>query len=170
MFNKTAITENVNYFLRPGYIYLPAQPTVISTVLGSDVAVCIYDRKHKSGGMSRFQYPTPDKDQPPTTRFGDVATLKLIRMIMTEDTAKKHLEIQIFGGAHNPEHSPRNIGRENILVARRVLNKNGFYIVSEDVGGQKGRKVIFDTNMNEIAVLKVEKIRRQDWYPYEDNR
>lgn len=54
----------VNYFLEPGYVYLASQPTVISGVLGSCVAVCLYDRKRRVGGMNHFRFPfTRDKRQ-----------------------------------------------------------------------------------------------------------
>jgi chemotaxis protein CheD len=35
------------------------------------------------------------------------------------------------------------------------------------VGGEKGRKIIFNTTTNEIAVVKVDKVREEDGYPYE---
>ena len=50
------------------------------------------------------------------------------------------------------------------------MNHKKIAIVSEDVGGRKGRKVVFNTNTNEIGVLKVEKLRVMDWYPYENTR
>jgi chemotaxis protein CheD len=45
-----------DYFLRSGYIYFPAKPTTISTVLGSSV-VTLYDKSKKIGGMNHFLYP-----------------------------------------------------------------------------------------------------------------
>jgi chemotaxis protein CheD len=56
------------------------------------------------------------------------------------------------------------------MVARRVLTRNGIRVVSEDVRGAKGRKIVFHSNINEIAILKVDRIRRSDWYPYEGHR
>jgi chemotaxis protein CheD len=80
------------------------------------------------------------------------------------------MEAQIIGGAHNPALSPKNIGRENILMARKILIRHRISLASEDVGGEKGRKVVFNTRQNEIAVMKVENLRAGDWYPYDDNR
>ena len=73
---------------------------------------------------------------------------------------------RLFGGAFNPEVSPEDIGRENIRIARRMLDRKQVQVVSEDVGGRRGRKIIFNTATNEIGVLKVEQLRRVDWYPY----
>ncbi|MFW5811032.1 MAG: chemotaxis protein CheD, partial [Thermodesulfobacteriota bacterium] len=82
----------------------------------------------------------------------------------------RNLEAQIIGGAYNPGISGKNIGRENIQVARKLLARKRIRIVSEDVGGEKGRKVVFNTHTNEVAVIKVEKLRTADWFPYEGER
>jgi chemotaxis protein CheD len=159
-----------NYFLEPGYIYIAKKPTIISTVTGSSVVVCIYDRKLKMGGVNHFLYPKAEKKEEATALFGNAATLNLIRMMIDNGSKTKHLEAQIMGGAHNPEISPINMGRRNVMAARRVLLKKGIRIVSEDVEGNKGRKIVFHTNINEIAILKVDRLRKSDWYPYEGHR
>jgi len=56
------------------------------------------------------------------------------------------------------------------MTARKILIREMISIASEDVGGEKGRKIVFNTDMSEIAVIKVEKLRNKDWYPYEDHR
>ena len=43
-----------NYFLKPGFIYVATKPTMISTVVGSCIAVCVFDRKQKIGGHESF--------------------------------------------------------------------------------------------------------------------
>jgi chemotaxis protein CheD len=160
----------INYFLEPGYIFLATRPTVISGVLGSCVAVCIYDRKRRIGGMNHFQLPFTKEKHLATARYGNVATITLVRMMTENGSKHSHLEAQIIGGAHDPEMSGKNIGRENIQVARKLLTRKRIRIVSEDVGGEKGRKVVFNTHTNEVAVIKVEKLRTADWFPYEGGR
>ena len=160
----------INYYLQPGYIYMAVQPSVISTVLGSSVSVCLFDRKRRLGAMNHFLYPSSQDTKTSTSVYGNVATLTLIRMMVKEGASPGHLEAQILGGAFNPDISPRDIGRENIMVARRILRRQRIPIVSEDSGGNRGRKVIFTTHQNEIAVLKVERLRASDWYPYENRR
>jgi chemotaxis protein CheD len=159
-----------NYFLKPGYILVPHTPTVISTVLGSCVAVCLYDRKRKTGGMNHFQLPSISRLEEATARYGNVSTLALIGMMLEDGSKIKHLEAQLFGGAGNPGAATKNIGMENIRVARLILTRKHIPIVSEDVGGEKGRKVVYNTATSEVAVMKVGKIRQGDWYPYVDNR
>jgi chemotaxis protein CheD len=51
-------------------------------------------------------------------------------------------------------------------MAKRILERQGISVTSEDVGGTKGRKLIYNTETNEAVVLKVERLREEDWYPY----
>ena len=159
-----------NYFLKPGYIFLSANPVVISTVLGSSVSVCLYDRKRKVGGMNHFKLPTIADPKKATAEYGNVATLTLVRMMLHDGSKRKNIEAQIFGGAFQVGISDIDVGHDNVKIARRILAKERLQIVSEDVGGQKGRKIVFDTTKNEIAIIKVEKIRESDWYPYDSDR
>ncbi len=170
MFEKSGLPVSENYFLKPGYILVPEVPTIISTVLGSCVAVCIFDRARKTGGMNHFQLPSTNKPEEATARYGNVATLTLIGMMLEEGSKPKDLEAQIFGGAFQQATCPKNIGLENIRTARAVLARKRVPIVSEDVGGEKGRKVVYNTGSNEVAVIKVDKIRDGDWFPYLDHR
>lgn len=159
-----------DYFLEPGAIYLATQPACISTVVGSSVTVCIYDRKRKIGSMNHFSYPRTTDPKESTARYGNVATLAMIRMLVAEGSKPKHMEAQIIGGAHNREISSHNIGMENVRVARRILSHQKIRVLSEDVGGEKGRKVVFSTHTNEVVIFKVDRLRRSDWYPYESDR
>ena len=160
----------INYLLEPGYIYLATKPAIISGVLGSCVSVCIYDRKRKIGGMNHFQLPFVREKHMATAIYGNAATVMLVRMMLSEGSKIRHLEAQILGGAHHPEICPKNIGRENIMVARRVLARKRISVISEDVDGERGRKIVFNSENNEVAVIKVERLRKGDWYPYESER
>ena len=159
-----------NYFLKPGFIYVSAKPAMISTVVGSCIAVCVFDHKQKIGGMNHFQFPIIRSSKQATARYGNVAVSTLIDLMINAGSKSEHIEAQILGGAYHPEIVDKNIGRENVEVAKKMLTKKRIRIVSEDVGGEKGRKIIFNTNTNEIAVVKVDKVRQEDWYPYEINR
>jgi chemotaxis protein CheD len=170
VFDNSKAPVLVDYFLDPGYIYVTLRPAQISAVLGSCVAVCIHDRKRNISGMNHFQYPQVTDPSEATARYGNVATLALIRMMAKEGSKLKHMEAQIFGGANNAKMCPKNIGRENVMAARKVLARERVALVSEDVGGEKGRKIVFDTFRNQVAVVRVDNIRKGDWYPYQSDR
>ena len=160
------------YLLTSGYIYVPLAPTLISTVLGSCVAVTLWDRKRQYCGMNHFLYPSAEDPRQATARFGNAATAALIRMFMEEGSRKEDIEAQIFGGACAPDcvASSRKVSQQNIAVARSVLRKSRILIVSEDVGGQRGRKLVFNSLTGEVVIIRVERIRESDWHPYEGRR
>ncbi len=168
--NQDSNIAPADYFIEPGYILVAAQPAVISGVLGSSVSVCLFDRRRKVGGMNQFQYPFIGDKLRATAIYGNVSTLALIRMMIADGSKTKHLEAQIIGGGHNPALSSQNIGRENVRMARKILIRHRIRVASEDVGGEKGRKVVFNTHKNEVAVMKVASLRSGDWYPYQENR
>jgi len=159
-----------DYFLKPGFIYLPERPTTISTVLGSSVAVSLYDRSLKTGGMNHFLFPYVGGQDKTTSMYGNIAVLTLIRMMTGNGSKISNLEAQIFGGAFNTEYSKRDIGKDNFKSARYILSDKNIKIVSEDVGGELGRKIVFNTSSYEIGILKVGRLRESDWYPYSNDR
>ncbi len=159
-----------DYFLKPGFIYLPAKPTTISTVLGSSVAVRLYDRSLKLGGISHFRFPYIESRQKTTALYGNIAVLTLIRMITANGSRISNLEAQIFGGALNSKYSRRDIGRDNLKIAKQILITKKIKIRSEDIGGEVGRKIVFNTATCEIVILKVDRLRESDWYPYSGGR
>ena len=117
--------------------------------------------------MNHFQLPYMAAKGKTTACYGNIATIALIKMMLSHDCRKENLEAQIFGGADDPKKNNRDIGRKNIDMARQILSKGNIFITSEDVGGEKGRKVVFNISTNEVAVLKVDRLRDMDWYPYQ---
>lgn len=157
----------MEYFLKPGYIIVYQIPAVVYIVLGSCVAVSLWDKELKIGGLCHYQFPTPPKKTDPTARFGSVAIPKLYRMLLEEGARAEYIEAQIFGGADQPGS---DMGNQNVEKAREVLDRMDLRVVSMDVGGEKGRKVVYHVHTNQALILKANRIRSSDWYPYRDER
>lgn len=152
-----------SYILDKGYIYLSKTPATVHSVLGSAVSVCLWDRQKKIGAMNHFVQPVAEKAGLATAKFGNAAMLAMYKMMIDCGCRASDMVAQVFGGAF-PEHDPNhNIGSKNVEVARNFLKKKRIKVVSEDVGGNLGRKIIFDTTTGRVAVLKVEQIRSSDW-------
>jgi len=151
------------YFLEPGYIILPAEPIIIYMVLGSAVSVVLYDRETGRSGLCHFGIPRRRDNSPSQPKYGTVAVPGLIMMLEDSGCYIHDIEAQIVGGSDQPGHT---LGDENAKVAIGILRKKGVQITSSDVGGNKGRKVIYNPETNHLAVVKVEKIRSDDWYPF----
>lgn len=155
------------HYLRPGYIFLSRESSVISTVLGSCVAVSLWNSKKKYGGMAHYLYPFASSAKEATAQYGNAAISYFVRMFLEDGSDRRNIEAQIFGGA-TLQRSPmcERIARENIKIARNVLKRLKIRVVSEDVGGALGRKILYNTFSNETVVYKTKRIRRGDWYPY----
>jgi chemotaxis protein CheD len=158
--------EVFRYHLQPGYIFSSLEPALISTVVGSCVAVCLFDRRLQFGGMNHFLYSKVPWRGKTTAQYGDVALPALIRIMTHQGSRVQDLEAQLFGGAARSLDDHWDMGLKNVKVARKILKKNGIPIVSEDVGGVKGRRLIYHTRTNETVVMKTHRLRRGDYYPY----
>ncbi|MCL2029410.1 MAG: chemotaxis protein CheD [Deltaproteobacteria bacterium] len=157
--------EVFRYHLEPGDLFSCREPAMVSAVLGSCVAVCLHDRRLKIGGMNHFLYPKAKLFGPSNSQFATVSIPALINMLRKQGSRVEDLEAHIFGGGETPGTFGK-MGASNIQMARRLLKKNGIRVVSEDVGGLKGRRLIFHTGTNETLVMKTHRIRRGDFYPY----
>ncbi|MFP4547995.1 MAG: chemotaxis protein CheD [Fidelibacterota bacterium] len=151
------------FYLEPGFIYVGSEKSAVKTVLGNCVSVCLWDTKLRFGGMNHFVYPYTKDKHKATARFGNIATKTLIKNMIAVGSVSGDLVAQIVGGASKEDRSRDNLGRENVAVARQVLDRANITIKSEDIGGHLGRKVIFDVQNGQLMVIKVHQIRDTDW-------
>jgi len=150
------------HYLERGCIYVSTGEGVVQTVLGSCVSVCLWDDARKCGGMNHFIHPHTTQRELATPRYGNVATVGLIKLMQEEGCSIETLGAHIIGGGH-PDGAVDSAGSKNVEVARRVLIEKGVRILSEDVGGCVGRKVIFNLVTGDVIVMKVGKVRTEDW-------
>jgi len=161
------IKPSCEYFLMPGYIFLTQEPYLVSTVVGSSVAVVLWDADIKLGGISNFLYPFRESSEEATAVYGNVAIPYMVKMFREAGTKDYNIQSQIFGGAESDLPEAGKIAHENIEIARSVLKKQGIKVISEDVGGRLGRKIVYNTFQNEALIYKVNTLRSSDWYPYD---
>lgn len=158
--------DRTSYYLEPGYIYFSKSAATVRMVMGSCVAVCLWDRRRGCGGVAHFMYPrAPSRDEA-TPRYGNVAAPALVRLMEEGGCRREDLAAQILGGAARECEPAPTVGAANADAAREALERKGVAVISEDVGGTMGRKVLFDTVTGECVVLKVHRLRAADWAPY----
>jgi chemotaxis protein CheD len=156
---KDLATEPVVVHLHAGQIFASPQPCTISTVLGSCVAVCIVDPVRGSGGANHYLLPMHVVGGNASPRFGNVAIEELITKMLLLGSRKYDLHAKVFGGASTLPRAGRpeteSLGWQNVEVARRVLATHGIQIVAEDVGGARGRKLLFRTDEGHAWIRKL---------------
>ena len=144
-------SDRVAVYLQPGQLHVAVQPTTITTILASCVAVCLFDGKHGIGGMNHFLLPNALSDEAAPARFGPSATQLLIDRLLDAGAALRRLQAKVFGGAAvldvlaaNRDRIP--LGQSNVDCALSFLADLRIPVVASDVGGTRGRKVIFRTD------------------------
>ena len=69
---KADSKKEPRHFLYPGQVFVTREPIVISTILGSCAAVCLWDRHKKAGGMNHYLLPDGQADGANRLRYGNV--------------------------------------------------------------------------------------------------
>ena len=145
-----------HFHLHPGEIFVTGQGRNIVTLLGSCVAVCFWDPKNKIAGMNHVVLPKTREGEAPTSRFGNVATFVLLDMMLEEGAKKENLVTRVFGGASRMSkkslHAGFVVGDLNLDITIKVLHKLQLKISHQDVGGELGRRIQFNSRSGEIEV------------------
>jgi chemotaxis protein CheD len=143
------LDTRTSLYLHPGQVFVSASPAEVTTILGSCVAVCVWNPRLRVGGANHYLLPDGADSGPSASRFGRVALRRLIDGLLSLGCQKRHLEAKVFGGACVLEAlrgKERHLGRKNVEIALTVLHQEGIRVVAEDTGGGRGRKVVFHTD------------------------
>jgi chemotaxis protein CheD len=124
-----------------------SSPSVLRTILGSCVGICIYDRIKKIGGMAHVLLPSSQKGQISPEKYADTAIPLLFKELLKEGAKKENMSAKITGGASMFKFGSNialgQIGDRNVEQTKLELQKLGIPIVVEDVGGSLGRVIDF---------------------------
>ena len=115
---------------------------VMSTVLGSCVAVCLFDVRAGVGGMNHFLLAGTGAARGNDLRYGVNAMELLINELLRAGADRYKISAKLFGGARMTEHS-RDIGESNARFASDFLAQEGIPCLSQSLGGDQARRVQF---------------------------
>jgi len=152
------LTERRKVYLLPGRILASHEPCAVTTILGSCVAVCLWDSALRVGGVNHYVLPHRAAPYDSSGRFGNLAVERLIAKTVALGSRVEDLQAKIFGGAQilsDAPPEPGHLGERNIQLARELLQREDIPIVAEDVGGQSGRKLIFHTDDGDVWVRRL---------------
>lgn len=120
----------------------------IATLLGSCVAVCLYDPKLKIGGMNHFLLPsraTGDHADTDVVLAGDFAMEVLVNAMLGKGAQKTRMVAKAFGGGTIVTSIKMPIGARNAEFAKDWLEREGIRLIGSDFGGPWARKVVWAT-------------------------
>ncbi|NPV00725.1 MAG: chemotaxis protein CheD [Brevinematales bacterium] len=140
-------------YLKSGESIISDSDVRVFTILGSCVAIMLYDPKLKLGAMSHAllpdsSYSTTERREQNPMLYVDQGFHKLLDKMLDRGSLKRRLIVKIFGGSGinickdelcvNPR-----VGEKNAQKALEIIEKEGLNLAVNDTGGDTGRKLIF---------------------------
>jgi len=147
--------------LAPGQLYFGTAPGVVHTLLGSCVAITLWHKEKKLGGMCHYLLAQRESYlknlQHPDGYYGTDAVRYFGAEIDRRRLAREDFEVKLFGGgtmfeATQARPNLLNVSNNNVAEGRRLLEEQGFMIKAEDVGGVRYRKIFFDLATGDVWV------------------
>lgn len=139
--------DTASVYLHPAQMHVATAPCAIRTLLGSCVAVCVWDQEVHVGGAVHYLLPRGRHSNGETGRYGTLAIPALIRAVCALGGRAGSLRAKVFGGARVLPglRSPNgtSLGDTNVAVAWQVLATENVPVVGSDVSGEHGRRVLF---------------------------
>lgn len=134
--------------------------TKISTVgLGSCIGTVIYDNIQKISGMSHIMLPIMGDKTDRIGKYADSALPTMINEMVKKGAGRLHLKAKIAGGASlfDFKDDHLKIGERNIEAVEQILTEQKVSIVARDVGGDRGRTIVFLPETSELYIKMVKK-------------
>jgi chemotaxis protein CheD len=166
----------------PGEYYVSKRPEIISTLLGSCVAACLYDPVARIIGMNHFLLVyrtlshTGSLFESDAGRYGLYAMELLINGMLKQGANKLNLKAKVFGGGNvlklrEASRIGQTVGDVNCLFIKEFLQKERIPIISSSLGGNIGRNIHFVGSDFSVYVkpiyhadnLELEQIERRYW-------
>jgi chemotaxis protein CheD len=146
--------------LLPGAFHVATADELISTLLGSCVAACIYDPLRGIGGMNHFLLPGAGRDDAASApasisnRYGVFAMESLVNALLARGASRARMKVKLFGGGRIMTQLS-DVGRRNIEFVRRFVETESLPIAAEDLGGDQPRKILMYPATGRVRVKKL---------------
>jgi chemotaxis receptor (MCP) glutamine deamidase CheD len=151
--------------LHAGAVHASAEPAVIKTLLGSCIAVCLWDPAVRVGGMNHFMLPQGSSNGPldDPARFGVHAMDRLVGEMLKLGASTSRFVVKVFGGASvltmpGTGHIPQS----NVTFVREYLARENMRPTAMSVGGTLPRQIRFFTDTGKVLVRRVVTMRTQE--------
>jgi chemotaxis protein CheD len=133
-------------YVHPGQVAVTGEAGVLTTILGSCVAVCLHDPKLRIGGLNHYLLPNYAGAPEVAARYGPLAITQLVEGMLALGAQTKRMTAQVFGGAAVLAafgNERNHLGMRNAQLAAEMMASYGIPVLTTDVGGNRGRKLTF---------------------------
>lgn len=146
-------------FLKPGEIIVTEEPVLVTTVLGSCIAVTMFSPSRKAAAICHAMLPW-SRGGERDLRYVDTALLA-IHERMVSLGGSHDMKVKLFGGANvidfGTEGSRLTIGSQNVAAAEELLAHLSIPVEARDTGGTSGRKLVFCTRSGDVYLRRITK-------------
>jgi chemotaxis protein CheD len=138
--------------LYPADIFVSRRPCTVTTVLGSCIAVCLHDPALGQGAINHYILPLWNGHDLATMKYGNLAIIRILEELLLLGSKYENVVAKVYGGAEILADTPTSfhIGRRNSEIAFEILNEFRIPVLFSDVGGNRGRKISFNTSTGKV--------------------
>jgi chemotaxis protein CheD len=151
--------ELKTHYLYPSALFAHHEPYLVDTILGSCVAICLYDKVKHIGGINHYMLPFWNGNGLASPKYGNIAIEKLVEKMISMGSKIENIQAKVFGGGEVVETQTNlfRIGERNIEIAEKTLKELRISIVAKSVGGKLGRKIRYNTSTGEVMMKFIQK-------------
>lgn len=151
----------VPVLLKPSELVICREPCEVTTVLGSCVAVTMFAARLGLALMCHAMLPAPGQGRCAEDhshelyKFVCFAIPAMAAAFKRADARPGEIQVKMFGGANlvgaiEKKECPNCVGPANIRMARLLILDEHLHIAAADVGGWRGRKILFNTGTGQV--------------------
>lgn len=159
--------------LNIGEVYVTQKPSVVWTILGSCIAVVLYNQRLQTGGICHAQLPERKRHyegcsktcpvrcshkNPDSERFKYVtcAAQYMLEQFYRYGIRKNEIEVKLFGGANvfQAKDVTKTIGAQNLKAAMEFIQQHNLNLTSRQTGGNTGVTIYFHTHTGKVFLRR----------------
>ncbi len=153
MTSGTLVREKIRANAGMSQIVFVAKPEKATAVVGSCIALALYHPRTGLGALAHIVLPHESGRGGPPGKFADTAVPHLVEKLNEQGANTAGLVAKFCGGSQMfGGKGPMQIGQQNAKAVAEELKRLRIPISGEQVGGGKGRRVIFDTASGELKI------------------
>jgi chemotaxis protein CheD len=145
-------------YLHPAQMAFCETPSRVETVLGSCVAVTMWDRRSHIGCICHAVLPRAGDSISTPFKYVDSSIRFMLELLEARYVRRNEIEVKLFGGA-NMSTAARagrpTVGHQNVEESLAILAAEGFTLRTSDTGGSSGRKLLFYSESGEVFVKRI---------------
>jgi len=160
-------------YLKPGEMHFAEQPSLVVTVLGSCLSVTMFSRRKGLGGICHGLLPrcggqhTCNGKCLEGFKYVDCSIEQMVKLFDKHGVKRSEIEVKCFGGADMFSREIKvpglvSVGRQNVQTAEKILKHEGLSILKMDVGGLRGRKILFYTDTGDVFLKRLTRTNDPD--------